>query len=173
MAPDATSWGTLIGSGFKAYNQYEAGKEAEAVYKSEAVEVANQTAYEQRMALEEMKELDRQGRSQASAAIAAGGKSGLAVGGSIVTLSQSISAKVDRKKAMTALEFNERARRGAFEMEKLRYKGRSYRLAGTTEAWGSLLTGGLKLAQRKEDLQKATGKQFNWGDVFFKTDKRM
>jgi len=153
-------------SGFNAYQKYEAGREAQDAYRQEAAELGRQTAYSQRKALEEQKELNREGRSAESRAVAAAGKSGLRVGGSVVTLTQAIAAKVERRKALIGFQFNEEARRSAFTAGQYLQAGKSARKAATIGAFGSLLTGGLTLAKRKEDMGWKT-----WGETFFK-DKR-
>ena len=166
MGMDPISLGILGTSGFSAYQQYEAGREAQAEYEASAAEVGRQTAYQQRMALEEMKEIGREGQAAQSQARAAAGKSGLRVGGSVVTLSQAIAAKVERRKALVGMQFNEQARQSAFEIDRLRRTGRKAKKAGGIEAVGSLLTGGIALAKRKEKLEEKYGKM-SWGDVFF------
>ncbi|NIQ95645.1 MAG: hypothetical protein GWN87_16655 [Desulfuromonadales bacterium] len=127
----------------------------------QAREVETQTAYQQRMALEEMKELDREGRAAEGHVRAAAGGKGLRVGGSVATVQSRIRAKVARRKALMAFEFNEQARRSKFEAGRLRYAGGQARQAGEIGAFGSLLTGGLALAERAE--------KFDWNmkQLFF------
>lgn len=161
MAMDPITIGMLGVSGFQAYQSYEAGKESQQAYNESAAEIGRQTAYQQRIALEEMKEIGREGRSAESQAVAAGGKSGLRVGGSVVTLTQAIARKVERRKAMIGMQFNEEARRAAFQMNQYRKAGRAAKKAGGIEAFGTLLTGGLKLAKRKEGLGTTWGGLFN------------
>lgn len=158
MGFDPISFGRVATSGFSAYQQYQAGQEAKAEYEASAAEVGRQTAYQQRMALEEMKEINREGSSAQSSARAAAGKSGLRVAGSVATLSQAIAAKVERRKALVGFQFNEQARQSAFEVDRLRRAGRREAKAGSIRAVGSLLTGGLDLARRKEELGKDYGK---------------
>lgn len=165
MAIDATTAGMMFSSGFEAWQQYEAGQASEAMYEAQRAEIANQTAYAQRMALEEQKTIAREGRSAASAARAAAGKSGLAVGGSVVTLTQAIGRQVERRKALIALEYGETARRGQFEQRRLKYMGKSAKYAGTVAAAESLLVGTHKLYKRKEK------QGWTWDQLFF-TDRR-
>lgn len=160
MGMDPISWGMMGVSGFNAYQQYQAGNEAQQAYNESAAEVGRQTAYQQRMALEEMKELTREGRSAESSAVASAGKSGLRVN-SAVTLTQAIAAKVERRKALIGMQFNEQARRGAFQIDQYRKAGRSAKKASTIQAGSSLLTGGLALAQRKQELGTTWGGLFN------------
>lgn len=143
MGMDPITLGILGVSGFNAFQQYKAGGEAQEAYDEQAAEINRQTAYQQRMALEEMKEVGREGRAAESQAIAAAGKSGLRVGGSVVTLAQSIQQKVERRKALIGMQFNEEARRAAFEAHRYRQMGRSAKKAAGFQAFGSLLTGGL------------------------------
>ena len=151
MGMDPISAGIIGLSALKADQQYEAGKEAKEAYEGQAAELGRQTAYQQRMALEEMKEVGREGRSAESSAVAAAGKSGLRVAGSVTTLTQAIAAKVERRKALIGMQFNEQARQSAFQIDQYRKAGRSAKKTASIEAAGSLLTGGLMLAQRKED----------------------
>jgi len=158
MGMDPISLGMVGLSGFKAYQQYEAGNEAKQVYYNQAGEIAQQTAYAQRMALEEMKDINREGGAAQSQAVAAAGKSGLRVAGSVQTLSQAISAKVERQKALVGMKFGEMARQNAFQIDQYRTTGRRMKKASQIEAFGSLLTGGMALAQRKELLDEKYGK---------------
>ena len=160
MGMDPISLGILGTSGFSASQQYEAGQEAQAEYEASAAEVGRQTAYQQRMALEEMKEIGREGSSAQSAARAAAGKSGLRVAGSVTTLSQAIARKVERRKALIGFQFGETARQSAYEIDQLRRAGRRAKKAGGIKAFESLLTGGLELARRKEELGT------NWRGLF-------
>lgn len=162
MAIDPISFGMLGVSGFSALNSYAAGAEAKRSYEQQAAEVERQTAYAQRLALEEQKEIAREGRSAESKAVASAGASGLRTGGSVVTLTQAINAKVERRKAMVGMQFNEEARRNAFTASQYRTAGANAKRAGTVEAFGSLLTGGLDLAMRKEKRGFGT-----WGKTFF------
>jgi hypothetical protein len=163
MGMDPISIAMLATTAYQGYQSYEAGKESQAAYNESAAEITRQTAYQQRMALEEMKEVGREGRSAESQAVAAAGKSGLRVAGSVTTLTQAIAQKVERRKAMISFQFGEEARRGAFEVDRLRGMGRAAKKAGGIEAFGSLLTGGLQVAKRKEGLGT------NWRGLFDKT----
>ena len=166
MGFDPISMGMVGLSGFQAYQQYEAGKEAQAAYNEQAAEIGRQTAYQQRSALEEQKDLNREARSAESRVVAAAGKSGLAVGGSAVTLTQAIRAKVERRKAMIGMQFNEQARRGAFEADQLRKAGRRVKRAAGLEAANSLLTGGLMVAHRQQSLGKKLKPGYNAGGFY-------
>ena len=169
MAIDPVSFGMLFSTGLEAWQHYEAGEAAEAMYEAERAEVGNRTAYAQRMALEKQRDIAREGRSAASRLRASAGKSGLAVGGSVVTLSQSIARKVERQKALVALEFNETARRGKYLQDKLKYRGKVAKYESKVGIYESLLTGGVALAKRKEGLKNPeTGKSVSWGGLFFK-----
>jgi uncharacterized protein (DUF1330 family) len=144
---------------FDAYQKYQGGKEAEAAYKAQAEEIKQQTAFEQRRALEEVKDIAREGRSAESKAIATAGGSGLRVGGSVATLADRIRAKVARQSAMVAFESSERARRGTFLASQYRYAGKSARRAANVGAFGSLLTGGLDVANYQKKWGKGLWKE--------------
>lgn len=150
MGMDPISIAMLAQSGFSAYQNYRAGDEAKQAYDEQAAEIGRQTAYGQRMALEEMKDLNDEGRARRGQIAAAAGKSGLRVAGSAATLSQAIAAKVERRKALVGFQANEMARQGAFQADQYHSAGRAAKKASRIEAVGSLLTGGLKLARRKE-----------------------
>jgi hypothetical protein len=167
MGMDPISIAMLAASGFQAYQSYEAGKESQAAYNESAAEISRQTAYQQRMALEEMKEVGREGRSAESQAVAAAGKSGLRVAGSVVTLTQAIAQKVERRKAMIGFQFNEEARRGAFQVDQYRKAGRAAKKAGGIEAFGSLLTGGLQVANRQSKLPRGSSPLSNQAKATF------
>jgi hypothetical protein len=143
MSMDPISYAYMGLSGFKAYEQYEAGKEAQAAYEGQAAEIERQTAYAQRMALEEQKQLTREGSAQQSQVRAAAGGSGLRVGGSVATLSQSIANQISRRKSLVAMQFNEQARQNAFTAGQYRKAGRQAKKSAGWQAVGSLLTGGL------------------------------
>lgn len=161
MGMDPVSVGLLAASGFEAYQGYQGGKEAEAAYKAQAAEIKQQTAFEQRRALEEVKDIAREGRSAESKAIATAGGSGLRVGGSVATLADRIRAKVARQSAMVAFESSERTRRGSFLASQYRYAGKSAGRAANVGAFQSLLTGGAAMAKRKEKWG------WTWGQTFF------
>jgi hypothetical protein len=167
MGFDPISIGTAASSGFGAYQNYRAGQDAKAVYNAQAKEIERQTAYAQRMALEQMKDLSREGRAAQSQAKAAAGKSGVRVAGSVKTLSQAIADKVERRKALIGMETNEMARRGQVEAGELRKAGRRVAKARTIKAFDSLLTGGIDLAQRKEK------KGWGWGETFYRPRPRV
>jgi len=141
---DLIPMGIMGVRGFQAYQQYEAGKEAKQAYYEEATELARQTAYTQRMALEEQREINREGRTAEGKAISAAAGRGLRVGGSVVTLAQAIQAKVERRKALVGMQFQEEARRNAFRIGQYHRAGRSAKKAGGYQAVESLLTGGLE-----------------------------
>jgi len=158
MGLDPISVGLLGVSGWKAVEQYGAGKEAEKAYKAQAAEMGRQNAYTERRATDEMRELDREGRTAQGQVRAGAGKSGLRAAGSVVTLTKAIAAKVARRKNLVAGEATETIRQRNFMADQYRRAGRSARRAGRTEAFGSLLTGGLAFAQRREGLgRKGTG----------------
>ena len=161
MAVDPISVGYLAASGLGAYSSWQGGREAEAAYEASAREVETQTAYQQRMAIEEMKELDREARQAEGHVRATTGGKGIRVGGSVATVQSNIRRKVARRKALMAFQFNEQARRGRFEAGRLRYAGKQAKRAGQVEAFGSLLTGGMALAGRAE--------RFDWNtrELFF------
>lgn len=151
MGLDPISLAMMGTQTFKAYQQYEAGKEAKETYDAQAVEFERQTAYAQRMGLEEQKDLTRQGRSERSRARAAAGKSGVRVGGSVSTLTDSINRAVSRRKAMVGFQFDEKARRNTYQAGQYRKAGRTAKKAAGIEAVGSLLTGGAMVAKHQYD----------------------
>jgi hypothetical protein len=153
--------GMLFSTGFEAWQQYEAGETAKAAYDAQAAQIRSETAYAQRMAIEEQKDIHAEGRSAASRARAAAGKSGLAVAGSVATLSQAISRKTERRKALVGLQFSETMRRNEFRAEMYRYAGKTAKHAAKIKSMGSLLTGGMGLAKRKEGLGTSWGGLFN------------
>lgn len=161
MGIDVTSWAMATTSAFSAWQQYEAGQAANEAYKAQAAELKARTAYEQRLALEEMKEMHREGRTAEGQVIAATAKSGLRVGGSAVTLTQAIRQKVERRKAVRSFQFQEAARQYGAEAAMLRYMGERAKFAGTVQAGRSLLSGFISLAERKEQLGRS------WGGLFF------
>lgn len=172
MAIDPVSFGMLFSTGMEAWQTYEAGNTAKAQYDADRREIANETAYAQRMALEKQKDIHAEGRSAASRVRASAGKSGLAVGGSVATLSEAITRKVERQKAMVSLEFGEIARSNEYLQKKLKYKGQVAKYEARLGMYESLLTGGMKLAKRKEGLKNPeTGESVGWGGLFFK-DRR-
>ena len=63
---------------------------------------------------------------------------------------------------MIGMQFQETARRGDVLARQYRKAGQQAYKAGRTRAAGSLLTGGLALAERKEEM--GTG----WGGLFYK-----
>jgi hypothetical protein len=108
-----------------------------------------------------MKELSREARAAEGHVRATAGGKGVRVGGSVVSVQSAIRQKVARRKAMIGFQFSEQARRGQFQAGQLRYAGKQARRAGTVEAFGSLLTGGLALAERKEKFG------WTWKQTFF------
>lgn len=162
MSADPITFGMAGLSVFNAGQSYAAGKEQQAQYAAQSAEIGMETAYAQRLALEQMKQLNQEGRTLQGEVVARAGKSGLRVGGSVSTLSQAIARKIEQRKAMLGFEFNETARRNRFEQEQLRIAGKKARRAGTIGAFGSLLTGGLDIARRKEKFGYKT-----WYDTFF------
>jgi hypothetical protein len=172
MAVDPISAGYLAASSLGAYSSWQGGREAEQAYEASAREVETQTAYQQRMALEEMKEMDREAREAEGHVRATAGGKGLRVGGSVATVQSNIRRKVAKRKAMMAFEFNEQARRSRFEAGRLRYAGSQARQAGEIGAFGSLLTGGIALAERAEKFDWNTKQLFLPG-TRKKKDRRM
>lgn len=162
MGMDMTSFGMLASSGAQAWASYEGGQAAQEMYELQAKEALAQTAYEQRLALEEMKDLDRQQRSAEHVAVAQAGKSGLRVGGSTVTLTRKISAQVQRRKGLINLQFQESKRRNRFQAAMYQFAGRQEAMLGKMGAVQSLLTGFQDLSKRKEGLGTS------WGGLFFK-----
>lgn len=162
MSFDALSFGMLGTSVMEAGLSYGAGREAQATYNAQARELQMQTAYQQRTALEQMKDLNEEAQSAQSKAIAAAGGSGLRVAGSVATISQNISRTLARRKALIGLQFNEQARENQFQADLYRWQGKRAKRAGAIEAFGSLLTGGLKLAKRKEKMGFGS-----WRETFF------
>jgi hypothetical protein len=152
--------GYLAASGLGAYSSWQGGREAEQAHEMQAREVEAQTAYQQRMMLEEMKELDREGREAEGHVRATAGGKGIRVGGSVATVQSNIRRKVARRKAIMGFQFSEQSRRGRFEAGRLRYAGSQARQAGEIGAFGSLLTGGLALAQRAEKFDWNTKQLF-------------
>lgn len=160
MAIDAISAGTLGLSLFKGYQEYEAGKEAQAAYNESAAEIGRRTAFGRRLALTEQQELGREGRSATSRVRAAAGGAGIRVGGSVATRADSIAAEVARRQALIGTRFEEEARQGRFRIDQLRSAGRGVRKAAGLQAFGSLLTGGARLARRKQRLGTTTAGLF-------------
>ncbi|MFH0826094.1 MAG: hypothetical protein V2B18_25365 [Pseudomonadota bacterium] len=150
-----TSFGMLAGSGTQAWAAYEGGQAAQEMYNLQAKEALAQTVYEQRLALESMKDLDVQQRSAEHAAVAQAGKSGLRVGGSTVTLTQSIARTVQRRKGLINLQFQESKRRNRTQAAMYQYLGRQEALLGKMGAAQSLLTGFEDLSERKKGLGRS------------------
>lgn len=144
MGMDPLTIAMLGASGFNAYQQYKAGSEAKQTYYDEAAEVRRQSAYGQRMAIEEMKEIGAEGRTAESKAIAEAGGSGLRVGGSVMTLAQSIQRKVAQRKALIGFQSGEETRRSLWEAGRLRQAGRTAKKTAGLQAFNSLLTGGIE-----------------------------
>ena len=166
MGMDPITLAMLGTSAFSAYQQYEAGVEAKQSYYDEAAEVKRRSAYGQRMALEEMKEVGAEGRSAESKAVASAGGSGLRAGGSVMTLAQSIQRDVARRKALIGFQSGEETRRSLWEAGRLREAGRAAKKAAGYQAFGSLLTGGLQAWGYQSQLgggSKKSGKMTNEG----------
>jgi len=136
--------GAMLGlSGFKAYQQYKAGGEAQEAYDAQADEIMRENAYAERMGLEQQHDLTVEGNEAVSQVRSAAGGKGIRVGGSVVTLTQSIRDKVARRKALVNADVQEGARRSGVVADKYRKAGRSAKKASGLQAFDSLLTGGL------------------------------
>ncbi len=160
MAIDPISAGTVALSGFKAFQQYEAGKEAQAAYNEQAAEIERRMAGRQLFGLEQQKELGREGRSATSRVRAGAGGKGVTAGGSVSTQEGKIKAEVARRQSLIGTRFEEEARQGRFRIDQFRSAGRDVAKAAGLQAFASLLTGGARLARRKQRLGTTTGGLF-------------
>jgi len=149
MGLDPISLGMMAFSGFKAYSSYKGGKEAQEQYNTFADEEYRQGQFEQRQTLEEMQDLNVEGRTAEGEAIAQGPGRGLAAGGSSVTQVERIRNQVARKKSMMSMGVAESMRRHAFTADRYRSAGRSAKTAGGINAFGSLLVGGGQIGERR------------------------
>lgn len=130
-------------SGFQAYEQYKAGNEAKRSYDEIAAEELRAGRAAQQIGLAQQIELAEEGASAIGQARAAASKSGLRVGGSVLTLTQRIANKVARRKLLVGLETAEQMRAHSVRADQYRSAGRSAKSAGGRQAVMSLLTGGL------------------------------
>lgn len=151
MASDPITLGILALSGYQAYTQKQAGEDADQKYKELAAEEYRQSAVEQKFAVQEMLEVDRQARSQRGKVLAAAGKAGVRASGSVLKLTDKIRVDIDRRKTLMGAKSVEMAKRHAVRADWYRSSGRSARVAGQRQAIGSLLTGTYLAASRRAE----------------------
>ena len=131
--------------GFEAFQTYRAGKAAEESFKEEAAEVIRQSQFSQRQALEQQREIVREGESRKGAVTARAGKSGLRVAGSVKGQIKSIGTLVEsRLEAINRVE-SEKSRRAFMTATQLKKQGRALGRAGKISAIGTSLLGGLDI----------------------------
>jgi len=148
MGFDPLSIAMMGVSGFKAYQSFEAGKEAKASYYEAADEELRQASFEQQMGMEKMHDLTvEEGRQRGRAKSTAAGK-GLRVAGSVSTLTDAISGDIRRRKFLLSKEISEGMRRSKYTAGQYRKAGRSAKKASIWEGAGSLLTGGVMVGKR-------------------------
>ena len=167
MGFDPLSIAMMGVSGFKAYQSFEAGKEAKASYYEAADEELRQASFEQQMGMEKMHDLTvEEGRQRGRAKSTAAGK-GLRVAGSVSTLTDAISGDIRRRKFLLSKEISEGMRRSTYAAGKIRQAGRTAKKAFDLEGFGSLLTGGAMVAKR---LYRQ-GKKLTWNQQKAAMDK--
>jgi len=148
MANDPLSAGMFLLSTAQAYQQRKGGEDAQETYNALAAEEYAQAEWEKRMGMEEMRDLDREGRGAEGRVIAQAGK-GLRVAGSVKDQAGKVRTEVARRKHMISMRMQESIRRRHVRADQLRSAGRAARVAGQRQAVTSLLVGTAAVGMRR------------------------